>query len=518
MNPKRKIISWEPEHRDFSLNKRSNNDFEREQRAESHPRFQDINYLRFSKEEIPGQYPKPVEERMKSFSPLPSQQIDSQKMIGINSFRDMFQKVSQRSILGGGDSTTEMRANLSNLDVLGPKNDTFLDVNVHQHDNNPLNNSCSDLEKDIFKTKTLPENDSISKGFGSKFGIQTPDQSFHRGFDIESGLSELAPIKPPNAYRQITSINYSNYNENISGRDRRSSIHQNQNPNPNQGFEEELSFKNSNHNQYVEQRRRMTPKEIFDMKRRSGSRESSRNLRSPWPRMTHISPSNFKMRQRQTYIQNNKAPISERVIVSQENSFPMKRINISKTPFYPRGQSLVQKRNMFHSSEKSISINDEFIKNRFKVQTSMAQFNNHPPLRSHEKRREFYPYESSEHSKFKKVKINSKSPTRNFSQLQYIKEKKNIQNKKINEKEEQRKKNEDERIENNMLESIGMIELGQFKRYRKLLAFLISLFVTGNVKSEGVELFQEELQILKIIIYRKFKKHIDIRYFFIFLY
>ena len=503
MNPKRKIISWEPEHRDFSLNKRSNKDFEREQRAESHPRFQDMDYLRFSKEENAVQYPKPVEGRMKSFSPVPSR-LDSQKIIGLNSFREMLPKVSQRSILGGGDSTMEMKANLSNLEVLGPRNDSFLGANVRQHDNNPLNNSSSDLEKDIFKTKTLPENDSVSRGFGSKFGRQTPDQSFYRNFDIDSGLSELAPIKPPNAYRQITSINYSNYNENVSGRDlNRGSIHRNQNQNQ----DEQLSFRNSNQNHYVEQRRRMTPREIFDMKRRSGSRDSSRNLRSPWQRMTHVSPGNFKLGHRLGQIPSSRTPISERLIVSQERAFKVKGGNTPSVRFIPRTMSQSKpNRNTFHSSQKSISINDEFIKKRFQVQTSMAQFNNHPPLKSHEKRREFYPYESTEHSKFKKVKITSKSLTPNS---QYA-------TTKVNQKEHQRKKNEDERIQNNMLESIGMIELGQFKRYRKLLAFLISLFVTGNVKSEGVDLFHEELQILKIIIYRKFKKHIDIRYFIFF--
>lgn len=508
MNSKRKMISWEPEHRDFSLNKRSNNEFEREQRAESHPRLRDIDFPRFSIEKKPIQYVKYLDEHKKSFSPVPSHLVDSQKIIRLNSIREMYPKMSHRSIIGGMESTHEMRANMSNLDVLGPKNENYMDQNIRQHDNNPLNNSCSDLENDIFKTKTLPENDCKSGVFTTKFSQYKPeDNSYHHNFDIDSGLSELAPIKPPNAYKQIRSINYSNYNENISARDQnRSSIPKNQNFK----FEDDLSFGNSNHKNFFEQRRRMTPKEIFDMKKRSGSRESSRKLKIPWNRITNIPNRKFESMNRHSNLPNQNT-ISERIIINQGNHFGMKNKQIHQYGYVPRTMSQTkQKRNMFHSSEKSISINDEVIKNRFKVQASMAQFNNHPPLGSQEKRREFYPYESTEQSKFKKVKLTSKSSNPEIIQTQYINEKKINQNQKFG-KEEIRKKNEDERIENNMMESIGMIELGQFKRYRKLLAFLISLFVTGNVQSEGVDLFQEELQILKIIIYRKFKKHIDIR-------
>lgn len=61
-----------------------------------------------------------------------------------------------------------------------------------------------------------------------------------------------------------------------------------------------------------------------------------------------------------------------------------------------------------------------------------------------------------------------------------------------------------------MLESIEMIELRQFPKYKKLLTVLISLFVKGVIKEEYFDLNEEELQILKTIIYKKFKKHIDI--------
>ena len=77
--------------------------------------------------------------------------------------------------------------------------------------------------------------------------------------------------------------------------------------------------------------------------------------------------------------------------------------------------------------------------------------------------------------------------------------------------ERNRKKSENERIDNNMMESIEIIELGQYKRYRKLLAYLISLFVKGQARANSLDLNDEDLQILKIIIYRKFKKHVDIK-------
>lgn len=77
-------------------------------------------------------------------------------------------------------------------------------------------------------------------------------------------------------------------------------------------------------------------------------------------------------------------------------------------------------------------------------------------------------------------------------------------------KEKERLRFENERIENNMRESIEMIELGQFKKYKRLLGYLINLFVQGDINSEYLSLNEDELQILKIIIYRKFKKHVNI--------
>lgn len=77
-------------------------------------------------------------------------------------------------------------------------------------------------------------------------------------------------------------------------------------------------------------------------------------------------------------------------------------------------------------------------------------------------------------------------------------------------KEKERLKVENERIVNNMRESIEMIELGQFKKYKRLLGYLINLFVQGEINNDYFSLNQDELQILKIIIYRKFKKHVNI--------
>lgn len=77
-------------------------------------------------------------------------------------------------------------------------------------------------------------------------------------------------------------------------------------------------------------------------------------------------------------------------------------------------------------------------------------------------------------------------------------------------KEKERLKFENERIVNNMNESIEMIGVGQFKKYKRLLGYLINLFVKGDINKEYMGLSLDELQILKIIIYRKFKKHVNI--------
>jgi hypothetical protein len=325
---------------------------------------------------------------------------------------------------------------------------------------------------------------------------------------VESGLSEFAPIKPPNAYRQITSIKYSNYNENLSGREQKS-IRQNQNF----LFEEDSSFKQKAVNNFIDSRRRMTPKELFDMQRRNIAQNSNRNLKQSWNKVSERSfgKGNPFTLQAEPY-QKNRIPVSDREIINQTRFINKRSQMVSPNKVVPNFNIAYKSpRNVFHSSEKSISINEELMRKRFQVKSSMAQFNHFPPHKSHEKRRDFSPFESNEQSQFKRVKKNSGSQRRESSQNKFsnenVRKTKNI----VFNCDELKKKHEDERIETNMLESIEMIELGQFKRYRKLLAFLISLFVTGNVKPESIDLFHEELQILKIIIYRKFKKHIDIK-------
>lgn len=509
MNHPRKIISWEARNKDFSLKKRSSHEFNFKGRSESIPNRQNIDFNRFSCENHLSNYPKPIEKPQKSFSPVPSQRIESQTMIPVNSFREGISKPSQRSILGGPESTFEMKPNLSTYDALVPKNDQFVDSGMRQLDNTPLYNSDSDMdmENDIFKIKTLPERDHIS----DKFSIKThqrphENSSFDQNFVIDSGLSEFAPIKPPNAYRQIASINYSAYNENLSGMDQQGSLSRNQNFQ----FEEDLSFGRSSQKNFIDPRRRMTPRELFNMKMKNGAKEQSLQLNqyfrrsslskntSPFPEPAEI----FK----------NRVPVSERNIVNQPN-YSARRFQQMQAQIENPAQKMRYKptRNLFHSSEKSISINEELLKKNFRIKTSMAQFNHYPPAQSSDKRREFSPFESNEPSQFKKVKKENVVVRKRIPKKKQSREKKKKKSQSKENPEDQKKKKEDERIENNMLESIGMIELGQFKRYRKLLAFLISLFVTGNVKQEAMDLYQEELQILKIIIYRKFKKHIDIK-------
>jgi hypothetical protein len=460
-----------------------------------------------------GQY---KEGPSRGFSPLPSQRGDSQKHIEFNSFRNMNPKFSHRSLFGGpGEDGMEVRANMSNLDVLGPKNEQFLEANIRQHDNKPLNNSDSDLENDIFRTKTLRESECVSQGFGV-ISNRPPgeDSSLNHNFIIDSGLSELAPIKPPNAYRKITSINYSAYNDNKSNIEQTPETFQR----GNMVFKEDLSLNRSN--RQLDPRRRMTPKEIFDMKMKQGSRGSTRQIYGNRDNIVNMPTKNFGHRFQGKVVPKHhvgfKPPVSERGIF-QKRASP----NLTIQNFNPNLLSGMQSRgqfnrnNMFHSSEKSIPVNDELIKKRFEMNSEQVQYKNLREDQINAKKRDFSPFESNEHSRFKKVKNIQNFKTVEMQKTKISRESKEVERKEGGGKvelEEQRKKNENERIKNNMLESIEMIELGQFKRYRKLLAYLISLFVTGNVKEEALDLYTEELQILKIIIYRKFKKHIDIKY------
>lgn len=507
MNPRRKIISWEPDHRKEQLNKNTLRKFRRHSRVVSQPRHNDFDCLRLPRDaHLPNK-----DGGCKLFSGAPSQHIESQKHIDFNSFRNVNPKHSSRSLFGGGESTMEMGANISNYDVLGPKNEQMLETNIQQHDNKPLHNSDSDLEKDIFKTKTLRENDSLVGGFG-RISSRPPNEesSFNQNFVIDSGLSELAPIKPPNAYRKITSINYSAYNDNKSNVEQTPGSYRKRDL----VFEEDLSFNRSN--LQLDPRRRMTPKEIFDMKMKQNSRGSKRQI--GMNNCTSISPRPFNhMYARHRPSVNNadfSAPLSERMIFQKRMSVESRFQNVPPNIMSNHHGNKGKKANVFHSSEKSIPMNKDLLKKRFEMNSKIVQYKNIPPKHMHAHRRNFSPFESEEQQQFKKVKaspvprmsipksrpsVPKKEPTKVFENpIKY-------------EHEKERKKNENERIENNMMESIEMIELGQFKRYRNLLAFLISLFVTGNIKEDAMDLFTEELQILKIIIYRKFKKHIDIK-------
>lgn len=508
MNHPREITSWEPESKDYSLKKRSSHEFNAKRRGESFPNHQNIDYNRVSCENHLLNYPKPIENALKSFSPVPSQRMTSQNMIRVNSFREGLSKRSQRSILGGAESTLEMKPNLSTYDVLGPQNDHFLDANMRQLDNTPLNNSDTDMENDIFKIKTLPEKEHISDRFSMRTNQRGPENtSFDQNLIIDSGLSEFAPIKPPNAYRQIASINYSAYNENLSGIDQgQGSLPRH----PNAQFEEDLSFGKHSQKNFINPRRRMTPRELFNMKMKSSVNSSMRQTEQPF-RRSSLSR-NMSPFAEQGNIFKSRNPVSERNIVDQPN-YSTRRF--SQMRFAQRNPEMKSQskpaRNLFHSSEKSISINEELLKKNYQMKSAMLQYNQYPPVHSREKRREFSPFESNEPSQFKKVKKDDIIIKKRGSKKKQSSERKKQKSESKEKSEDQRKKREDERIENNMLESIGMIELGQFKRYRKLLAFLISLFVTGNVKREAIDLYHEELEILKIIIYRKFKKRIDIK-------
>lgn len=504
MNDSRKNISWEPPSKNFSLKKRGAHEFAFDGAVCPREQMQSRDFSRVSCENQLLNYPK-HERPLKSFSPLPSHRGDSQKLIPLNSFREAMSKRSNRSLLGGPESTLEIRPNQSTYEVLGPKNDPYADTNLHQLDNTPLNNSGSELENDIFKIKTLGEKDFISDRFSLATKERAPEEaSFDQNFAIDSGLSEFAPIKPPNAYRQIASINYSNYNEEQSLAERASvprhrDLH----------FQEDFSF--GGHSNAVQSRRRMTPLELFKLNQRSPGHGRALASGEQFRRASESLAKGRGLFSQPPRLFKGKDRVSERRIAEQS---PFARRRFSQMPPI-RASPAVKlsrkpKRNLFHCSEKSISINEEVLRNNFQKKSALAQYNHGPPARSGERRREFSPFESNEPSQFKKVKREDAAPRRRPARKKASSERKKRASLPKNGSEE-RKKLEDERIENNMLESIGMIELGQFKRYRKLLAFLISLFVTGNVKRDSMDLHPEELQILKIIIYRKFKKHVDIK-------
>ena len=494
MSNHRKIVSWEPEHRRSLLDKRGAPEGDIENFCENEFRGRTLEISRYPYDEHALFSTKIMDRPMRGFSPIRSHMIDNQQII-IPSFREPYGKFSQRSIVNAETNFETRFLNESGMEFMGMKGDVGGTGHM-LHDNNPLNNSGSDLENDIFKIKNLPDKESMNGGFREMGNIGEDRNSFHPHFAIDTGLSELAPIKPPNAYRQITSINYSNYNDKFSQVDPNLS---NQAP-----YKDAPPTGLMMNNEMILPQRIINSKEIFDLNRRKGITGSMKNMKII---RSVVNQSDGRFNPRLVH----DSPVSERMIslgqakVIRDNNF----INPREFPKVNFEQMNKFQRNVFHNSEKSISINEELMRKRYQMKNQMMQYNNNSGFVTAERRRDFSPFDTNEISHFaskEQKKEPRAAPKR--KQQQKSRHRETLEQ---DDKEKERKKIEDKRIENNMKESIEMIELGQFKRYRKLLAFLISLFVKGQVKLENVDLNEEELQILKIIIYRKFKKHIDIK-------
>lgn len=350
---------------------------------------------------------------------------------------DFHNKFSQRSIIMEDHK-------LMTESIKDPMDFTpFLKTTFKMNDNSPLNNSCSAIEEDFWKNKNLTENEySVGEDYADKFNdhkLMNNNFSIHPKIDMEDPLSDIEIHKNPNLYKGLKSISYSICDRSVSP------VCQNK------------IFQNE--------------KESFLVKK------------SPVSRMKHLAEPKYY-----------KQVVSEKVIVTNSRKkFLRKEKNITPVSF-----NFLNTKNLFQQSEKSIKINEEMIKTKFKMQSQMSKFNNgqtkydlvHPNKTVTDIKR------SSESRTNQSVKMNT-LVQKNLFQESF--------------KEESLMNNEITRLEEMIDNYISSIDQKQFKKYKNLLAILISLFVVGDINEKYHHLSKEESQILKIIMYRKFKKNIDIK-------
>ena len=359
----------------------------------------------------------------------------------------------------------------------------------NQKDNDPLNNSTSDMENNILSDKNSSSNEKIEFRNETRRNRIPNDVSFP-SINIPKMSSQLGNIfhQQNNNFRAINQNSFTsiprNSIEQIQNKSQKSILNGLDQPvneskkffdmRKSQSFNGSVSKNNFRDQSPVSDRHRIMssgPNNIINTNlNNSINAIDNRNNNSVDPRDPRMFyskmqiPTNFNERRMNQNM--------------NQNLFPMTddRVNLNDSKFI---------REMYHRNEQRMNLFDPLnSRNDMLYNNGMA---NMP--------RDYINYNNNN-----KDYMDSNPRSRNYmSHDTHMTAERN------------RKKSENERIDNNMMESIEIIELGQYKRYRKLLAYLISLFVKGQARANSLDLNDEDLQILKIIIYRKFKKHVDIK-------
>lgn len=378
-------------------------------------------------------------------------------------------KFSQRSILIQDQKFTN--ESIKDEMICKPN----MKVGLQMNDNNPLNNSCSSLENEFWKNKLLTEKDySCIEDNGDKFDDKkglNDKLSAHQRIIIDDGLSEIGVHKNPNIYKGLKSISYSIYDRSVSQIGKNSNCYYPENP-------------HLNSNNKILKKNNTLSNTIFKNTKDNFINNNFKNKTKP--KLLKLST--------------NKQAISDRIILS--NCHPVSSTN--KVQKYNKtitsvNFNILNQNKLFQHSERMIKVNEEMIKNKFKIQNQMSKFNNGA-------------------LKFEKISFN-----------QYFS--KDINNSSSDNHQEESKKNkiikknlfqesfkDDSLIDNDILKRQEMIEnyissidQKQFKKYKNLLAILLSLFIIGDINENYFNLTEEEFKILQIIMYRKFKKNVDIK-------
>ena len=399
-----------------------------------------------------------TKDYFKDHSPMHSIINDPQRCKELNYF-DFNNKFSQRSILPidnrfTNDSVKDEMAATPNF-----KNELKL------NDNTPLNNSCSENEDFPWKNKTITEKDiSFLEDMGNKFEdkkLENDKTIYQDRLMIDECLSEKDIPKNPNVFKTLNSISYSIYDKSVS-------------------------YPVNNINAY-----RMD----YNTRRNEHKRIGYPYKMGEYHDIPHFNYNNpFKFNDGY----NNTYPVSERMIVSNVN--PKEKVTNKNNLIKVIDVYNYQKTNkMVLQSEKSIQNNEESIKTRYKIQNQLSKFNNGTILNEN--------LNSSPNKKYSNYPKKRFSLGNNTSQKEIIIKKKNIFKQSLNEDSE--KEIELIKLKDIVKNSIQTIDNKQFKKYKNLLGVLISLFIIGDIDEKYSNLTEEEIQILKIIMYRKFKKNID---------
>jgi hypothetical protein len=313
------------------------------------------------------------------------------------------------------------------------------------NDNSPLNNSCSALEEGFWKRKELTEKESLAiEDFTEQFNGDKHgkgNSSLHQPINFEDCLSDMEVHKNPNLYKDLKSISYSVCDRSAS-------------PIANNLLAKQHTKAHINCKQ----------EGYKESDCPSGQQSITRK------RVGLVNPKWSKQTVSERNMERSKWPFNEK-----------------RTP--PICFNLLNEKKLFQQSEKWIKVDEQMIKNKFKLQTNMSKFNNGQCSLSISANKPL--------SKQKGVDKHKKSPQKNLFEQSF--------------KEECSEKSDNAKLEEMVERCISSIDQKQFSKYKNLLAILISLFVVGHTNEKYQQLNREERQILKIIMYRKFRKHVDIK-------